>query len=178
LDGRLHIPGIQWSPMRLGRGSVIGKHVKLGRNVKIWNLAYIGDHSVIGDDVVIGSLAHIDYKVTIGRGTHVQGLVYIAPLSRIGSNVFIGPGAMLTNDPYPPSKRLVGVVIEDEAVIGAGAVIRAGVTIGRRAVVGMGSVVLDDVPPETVVAGVPARKLYSRSEYDRRREMWESSQPT
>ncbi len=152
----------------------IGKNVKMGRNVRIWHYAYVGDNVEIGDDVVIGSLAHIDRDVKIGSGTRIQGLVYIPPLTVIGRNVFIGPAAVFTNDPYPPSRRLIGVKVEDEAVIGARSVILAGVTIGRRSVVAMGSVVVRDVPPETVVAGVPARILYSREEYDRKRAAWES----
>ncbi len=152
----------------------VGKNVKMGRNVKIWHYAYVGDNVEIGDDVVIGSLAHVDRDVKIGSGTRIQGLVYIPPYTVIGRNVFIGPAAVFTNDPYPPSRRMVGVTVEDEAVIGARSVILAGVTIGRRSVVAMGSVVVRDVPPEAVVAGVPARIIYSREEYDRKRAAWES----
>ena len=152
----------------------VGKNVKLGKNVKIWHYAYVGDNVEIGDDVVIGSLAHVDRDVKIGSGTRIQGLVYIPPLTVIGRNVFIGPAAVFTNDPYPPSNRMIGVTVEDEAVVGARSVILAGVTVGRRSVVAMGSVVVRDVPPETVVAGVPAKIMYSREEYDRKRSAWES----
>ncbi|BBE43003.1 MAG TPA: N-acetyltransferase [Nitrososphaeria archaeon] len=152
----------------------VGKNVKMGKNVKIWHYAYVGDNVEIGDDVMIGSLAHVDRDVKIGSGTRIQGLVYIPPLTVIGRNVFVGPAAVFTNDPYPPSNRMIGVTVEDEAVIGARSVILAGVTVGRRSVVAMGSVVVRDVPPETVVAGVPARIMYSREEYDRKRSAWES----
>ncbi len=152
----------------------VAPDVKLGKNVRIWNFAYVGSGSVIGDNVKIGSLAHVDYKVRIGSNTKIEGLVYIPPLSRIGRNVFIGPGAVLTNDPYPPSKKWVGVTIEDGAVIGGGAVIRAGVKVGRNSVVAMGAVVTKDVPPGKIVMGVPARVAYSREEYDKKRASWES----
>jgi acetyltransferase-like isoleucine patch superfamily enzyme len=152
----------------------VGRNVKMGKNVKIWHYAYVGDNVEIGDNVMIGSLAHVDRDVKIGDGTRVQGLVYIPPMTVIGRNVFIGPAAVFTNDPYPPSDRMIGVTVEDEAVIGARSVILAGVKVGRRSVVAMGSVVVRDVPPETVVAGVPARILYSREEYDRKRAVWES----
>jgi acetyltransferase-like isoleucine patch superfamily enzyme len=147
---------------------------KIGKNVRIWNFAYVGAGSVIGDNVKIGSLAHVDYDVRIGRGTKIEGLAYIPPLSRIGRNVFIGPAAVLTNDPYPPSTKMVGVTIRDGAVIGARAVIRAGITVGRRSVVAMGAVVTKDVPDGMVVMGVPARVVYSRKEFDIRMKEWES----
>ena len=116
----------------------ISKTAKIGNNVKIWHFTYIGDRVEIGDNVTIGSLTHVDYDVKIGDNTKIEGLVYIPPLSRIGKNVFIGPSAVLTNDPYPPSKKLAGVTIKDEAVIGAKAVIKAGVTIGKGSFVAMG----------------------------------------
>jgi acetyltransferase-like isoleucine patch superfamily enzyme len=153
----------------------VSPEAKLGRNVRVWHFSYVGKGSEIGDDVKIGSLAHIDYDVKVGSGTMIEGSVYIPPMSRIGKGVFIGPAAVLTNDPYPPSKKMTGVTIEDGAVIGARAVIKAGVTVGRRAVVAMGAVVTKDVPPEKVVMGVPARVVYSRKEFDAKMKAWERS---
>jgi len=151
----------------------ISSKATIGKNVKIWNFVYVGDDVEIGDNVKIGSLAHIDYDVKIGENTLIEGMVYIPPLSRIGKNVFIGPAAALTNDPYPRSKKLVGVTIEDGAIIGAGAVIKAGVTIGKNSVVAMGAVVITDVPENTVVVGNPAKEKYSREEYDKKHKKWE-----
>ncbi|MCH6571654.1 MAG: N-acetyltransferase [Thaumarchaeota archaeon] len=153
----------------------VSEKAKIGKNVKIWNFAYVGDNVEIGDNVKIGSLAHIDYDVKIGENTLIEGMVYIPPLSRIGKNVFIGPTAALTNDPYPRSKKMIGVTIEDGAIIGAGAVIKAGVTIGKNSVVAMGSVVIKDVPPNIVVVGNPAKEKFSREEYDKKHSNWEQS---
>jgi acetyltransferase-like isoleucine patch superfamily enzyme len=52
-----------------------------------------------------------------------------------------------------------GVVVEDDAWIGAGAIITDGVTVGRGAVVAAGAVVTQDIPSHTVVGGVPAQEL-------------------
>ena len=150
----------------------ISDKAKIGQNVKIWHYSYVGENTEIGDNVKIGSLVHIDYNVKIGANSMIEGAVYIPPLSRIGSNVFIGPAAALTNDPFPPSGKMIGVTIEDGAIIGSRAVIKAGVTIGKNSVVAMGAVVTKDVPSNTVVVGVPAKEKYSREEYDKKQKQW------
>jgi acetyltransferase-like isoleucine patch superfamily enzyme len=153
----------------------ISDKAKIGKNVKIWHFTYVGDNTVIGDNVKIGSLSHIDYDVVIGENTMIEGLVYIPPKSRIEKNVFIGPAASLTNDPYPPSGKMVGVVIKEGAIIGSRAVVLAGVTVGKNSVVAMGSVVTKDVPDNTVVVGVPAIIKYSREVYDKKQKEWKES---
>jgi len=156
----------------------VAPDAKLGRNVRVWHHAYVGSGTILGDNVKIGSLAHVDYDVRIGKNTKVEGGAYIPPLTRIGKNAFIGPGAVITNDPYPMSSRMIGVKIEDDAIIGAHAVIKAGVTVGRRSVVAMGAVVTKDVPPGVVVLGSPARVVYGREEYDAKKLRWESGAPS
>ena len=153
----------------------ISEKAKIGDNVKIWHFAYVGENTEIGDNVKIGSLAHVDYDVKIGSNTMIEGLVYIPPLSRIGKNVFIGPSASLTNDPFPPSEKLIGVTVNDNVIIGSKAVIKAGVTVGENSVVAMGAVVTKDVPPNTVVGGVPAKIMYSKEEYDKKQLDWKKS---
>ena len=153
----------------------ISDKAKIGKIVKIWHFAYVGDNTVIGDNVKIGSLSHIDYDVVIGENTMIEGLVYIPPKSRIEKNVFIGPAVSLTNDPYPPSGKMVGVVIKEGAIIGSKAVVLAGVTVGKNSVVAMGSVVTKDVPDNTVVVGVPAIIKYSREVYDKKQKEWKES---
>ena len=50
-----------------------------------------------------------------------------------------------------------------------------GITVGKNSVVAMGAVVTKDVPPDTVVAGVPAKIKYSREEYDKKQSEWKRS---
>ncbi len=81
----------------------------------------------------------------------------------IEDDVQIGPHVNLTSENHPldPADRktllLQPVIIRRNAWIGAGATILPGITIGENAIVAAGSVVSRDVPPNTVVAGVPAR---------------------
>ena len=153
----------------------VSETAKIGNNVKIWHFSYIGDNVEIGDNVKIGALAHVDYNVKIGNDTKIEGQAYIPPLSRIGKNVFIGPSVTLTNDPYPMCNKMIGVTIQDNAIVGARAVIKAGVTIGTSSVVGMGAVVTRDVPENSVVIGSPATIRYTREEYDKKQRTWKES---
>ena len=152
----------------------ISETAKIGKNVKIWHFSYIGNNSEIVDNVSIGSLVHIDYNVKIGDNTRIEGSVYIPPLTTIGKNVFIGPCAAFTNDPYPMSPKMTGVIVEDGAIVGGRAVFKAGITVGKNSVIAMGAVVTKDVPPNVVVMGHPATVRYSREEYDQKKKNWNS----
>jgi acetyltransferase-like isoleucine patch superfamily enzyme len=152
----------------------ISASAKMGKNVRVWHFTYIGDNAEVGDNTKVGSLVHIDYNVRIGSDCKIEGMVYIPPLTRIGDRVFVGPGVVFTNDPYPMSDRMVGVTVEDDAVVCAGAVLRPGVNVGARSVVGMGAVVTGDVPPDSVVYGNPATVRYGRDVYLRKKLEWET----
>lgn len=95
-------------------------------------------------------------------------------LIKIGNNVAITEGVLLnTHDGGTwvfreeiPDIRVFGpIVIEDNCLIGTNAQIFPGVTIGRNSIVGAGSVVITDVPANTIVMGVPARKFGSIEKY-------------
>lgn len=75
----------------------------------------------------------------------------------VGKNCHIGAGTVLAGVIEPPSAN--PVVIEDDVLIGANAVILEGVRVGKGAVVAAGAVVTQDVPPHTVVAGIPAKVI-------------------
>ena len=148
-------------------GAIISDYVETGHYVLIRERTFIGQHSLIGSYTVI------DGEVRIGSHVRVQSGVYLPPKTVIEDNVFLGPFVIVTNDKYPPSKRLAGVIIRRGAIIGAGAVIIAGVEIGEYSVVAAGAVVTKDVRPYTVVAGVPARPISTRDEYEKRKRQYE-----
>ncbi|MCI4438177.1 MAG: N-acetyltransferase [Ignisphaera sp.] len=157
------------------RGTIIYENVKLGNNCETGHNVLIREHVSIGDGCKIGSYTIIDGYVSIGSNTVIQSAVYIPPKVIIGSGVFIAPRVVFTNDRYPPSSRLIETVIEDDAVIGANATIVAGIRIGKGAVIAAGSVVTKSVEPYTVVAGIPAKPIMTRDEYERRKKEYEKA---
>ncbi len=153
--------------------SVVYERVRIGNRVQTGHAVLIREDTVIGDGTVVGTHAVIDGRVTIGEDVSIQSGTYIPPESRIGDRVFLAPFVVITNDKYPASKRLLGVTVEDDAVIGANAVLISGVRIGEGAVVASGAVVTRDVPPRKVVIGVPARVVMNREEYERKKREYE-----
>lgn len=145
-----------------------GKNVKLGKGVEIWNHVVIQDNVEIGDNVKIGSFCDIGKNVKLGDGAWIQCHVSIPNRCTIGKNVFIGPQTFISNSRFPPAGDF-DPAIEDNVVIGGNCSI---VTrrIGRWAVIGAGSVVVKDVSEREVWAGNPAKFLYTRDRYERRKE--------
>lgn len=124
-------------------------------NARIEPGAMIRDNVTIGDHAVIMMGAIINIGATIGEGTMIDMGAILGGRAQIGKNCHIGAGAVLAGVIEPPSAS--PVIIEDDVLIGANAVVVEGVHIGKGAVVGAGSIVLNDVPANAVVAGNPAR---------------------
>ena len=154
-------------------GTIIYETAKLADDVETGHNVLIREGSRVGKGSRIGSSVKLDGLVIIGRNVSIQSNAYLPHLTRVGDNVFIAPNVCFTNDPYPQSGRMIGVIVEDDAIICANATILAGVRIGRGAVVGAGSVVTRDVPEETVVIGNPARPYINRMEYEKRKRRWQ-----
>jgi len=75
----------------------------------------------------------------------------------VGSNCHIGAGTVLAGVIEPPSAQ--PVIIEDDVMIGANVVILEGIKVGKGAVIAAGSVVINNVEPNMVMAGIPAKPL-------------------
>ncbi len=119
--------------------------------------AIIRDQVEIGNNAVIMMGASINIGAVVGEGTMIDMNVVLGGRATVGKNCHIGAGAVLAGVIEPPSAK--PVVVEDNVVVGANAVVLEGVTVGKGAVVAAGAIVTEDVPPNTVVAGVPARVI-------------------
>ncbi|MTH53092.1 2,3,4,5-tetrahydropyridine-2,6-dicarboxylate N-acetyltransferase [Bacillus mangrovi] len=119
--------------------------------------AIIRDQVEIGDNAVIMMGASINIGAVIGEGTMIDMNVVMGGRATVGKNCHIGAGSVLAGVIEPPSAK--PVVIEDDVLVGANAVILEGVTVGKGAVVAAGAIVVEDVAPYTVVAGTPAKKI-------------------
>lgn len=119
--------------------------------------AIIRDQVEIGDNAVIMMGAVINIGAVIGEGTMIDMGAILGGRATVGKNCHIGAGTVLAGVIEPPSAK--PVIVEDDVLIGANAVVLEGVTIGKGAIVAAGAVVIDDVPSYTVVGGTPARKL-------------------
>jgi len=126
-----------------------------GINARIEPGAYIRDMVGIGDNAVIMMGAVINIGVEIGEGTMVDMNAVLGGRVKVGKMCHVGAGAVLAGVIEPPSAQ--PVVLEDDVLVGANAVVLEGVRIGQGSVVAAGAVVTEDVPPFSVVAGTPAR---------------------
>jgi len=154
----------------IGAGTRIGSHTvimagsTLGQRCIVGDNAGIRERCTLGDDVVVGRSVTVENDTTIGSRTKMQSGAYVTAYMTIEEDVFIAPMVVTTNDNYMgrTEKRfaeLKGATIRRGARIGGGAHLLPGVEIGEEAFVATGAIVTRDVPPRTVVVGVPARSL-------------------
>jgi acetyltransferase-like isoleucine patch superfamily enzyme len=158
------------APLELGAGTVVSTGAIVFAGTRIGARAIIGDQAcvrercVVGNDVVIGRGSLVENDTTVGDRTKIQADAYVTAYSILEEDVFIAPRVITTNDNFMgrTEKRHAlrkGPTIRRGARVGAGAVICPAVEIGAEAFVGAGAVVVQDVPPQAVVVGNPARVL-------------------
>lgn len=111
----------------------------------------------IGQGAVIMMGAVLNIGAVVGEGTMIDMGAVLGGRATVGAHCHIGAGAVLAGVVEPASAT--PVVIEDNVLIGANAVVIEGVRVGRDAVVAAGAVVIEDVPEGAVVAGSPARVI-------------------
>jgi len=146
----------------------IAPDVKLGENVKIYNFVNLYGCE-IGDHTKIGVFVEVQKNACIGKHCKISSHTFICEGVTIEDNVFVGHSVVFINDTYPRATNSNGelkseedwkvepILVKKGASIGSNSTILGNVTIGENAIIGAGSVVTEDVPPNVIVAGNPAR---------------------
>ena len=143
------------------QGIVFGDRVTVGRGAMISPTGIFAGEP--GEGLRVGDNANIGHYAVIGCSGFIS----------IGARVLMGPHVCLiaenheSGDPEAPIKAQgvsrAPITIEDDVWIGSGAIVLAGVNVGHGSIIAAGAVVTSDVPPGSVVAGVPARLVRSRA---------------
>ena len=126
-------------------------------NARIEPGALIRERVEIGNNAVIMMGAVINIGTVIGEGTMIDMGAVLGGRATVGKNCHIGAGTVLAGVVEPASAT--PVIVEDNVLIGANAVVIEGIRVGEGAVVAAGAVVVEDVPANAVVAGCPARVI-------------------
>jgi len=141
---------------------ILGKSVILNAFINLYGCQ-------IGDNTKIGTFVEIQKGAKIGKNCKISSHTFICEGVTIEDNVFVGHNVTFINDLYPRATTASGKLQTDEdwtciptlvqkgASIGSSATLLSGITVGENAIIGAGSVVTKDVPPDTIVAGNPAK---------------------
>ncbi|MBQ0855190.1 acyltransferase [Streptomyces sp. BH-SS-21] len=127
--------------------------LRLGENSYIAGHAYVTGEITTGSDCTVNPYATVRGRIVLGDGVRIG-----AHSSLLGFNHGFGPDLPVHRQPLTSK----GITVGDDVWIGSNVVVLDGVTIGDHCVVGAGAVVTKDLPPWSVAAGNPARRLRDR----------------
>ena len=141
---------------------LLGKNVVLNDFINLYGCT-------IGDGTKIGPFVEVQKNAIIGKNCKISSHTFICEGVTIEDEVFVGHGVVFINDKYPRATNesgelqteedweVVTTIIKRGASIGSNSTLLCGITVGAGAIVGAGSVVINDVPDNIVVAGNPAQ---------------------
>ncbi|MEA2054364.1 MAG: acyltransferase [Candidatus Thermoplasmatota archaeon] len=151
----------------IGNNAVIRSHTVIyagntvGNNFQTGHGTLIRENNRIGNNVSVGSHTVIERDNIIEDNVRIHTGCFIPEFVIIKKKAWLGPGVTILNVLHPPCPKFEecakSVVIEENAKIGGNVTILPRVTIGKNALIGAGSVVTEDIPPDSVAVGNPAR---------------------
>jgi UDP-2-acetamido-3-amino-2,3-dideoxy-glucuronate N-acetyltransferase len=155
-------PAVVGEGVTVCAGAVVVAGARLEAGSVVGDQAHVRERSVVGEGSVVGRGSQVDCDVAVGAGVRIQTNCYLTGYSVLENDVFVGPGTTLTNDDTigrRAEQPLRGATLRRACRVGGGVVIAPAVEVGEEAFVAAGAVVVSDVPPRTVVMGVPAREV-------------------
>jgi acetyltransferase-like isoleucine patch superfamily enzyme len=143
---------------------ILGKDVVLNDFINLYGCT-------IGDGTRIGPFVEVQKNAIIGKCCKIQSHTFICEGVTIEDEVFVSHGVMFINDKLPRATNdsgelqteedwsVITTLVKRGASIGSNVTVMCGITVGSRSIVGAGSVVINDVPDNVIVAGNPARVI-------------------
>ena len=133
---------------------------KIGKRSSIWAFVNIMNGVQIGENCNICDRCFLESGVTVGDNVTIKTGVSLWSGLVIEDNVFVGPGVQFCNDKMPRSKQYTKHMVtrlHEGCSIGSGSVILPGIIIGNNAMIGAGSVVTKNIPPNSIAFGNPCK---------------------
>jgi acetyltransferase-like isoleucine patch superfamily enzyme len=160
--------------LEIGDDSVIRSHTviylgsKIGKGLQTGHGALIRENNLIGDNVSIGTHTIIERENIIEDRVRLHSNCFIPEFVEIREGAWLAPSVTILNVTHPPCPKAnecaQGVVIGRNAKIGGNVTIGPRVTIGENSLIGAGSMVVDDIPADSVAVGNPAKVIKKISE--------------
>lgn len=149
----------------IGSDSLIRSHViiysgsQFGSNLITGHRVTIRERTIAGHHCMFGSYTDIQGYCEFGNYNRLHSYVNVGQESHLGDFVFIYPFVVLTNDPTPPSSKLLGVNVGDYSQISTGAILLPGTEIGKFCLVAANSTVGGKFSEDVFISGNPAKSV-------------------
>lgn len=154
--------------VNIGKGVIIRGGCKIQKGVEIGDYTFLNEFTQVDSNCKsIGKYCSISHGVKIGMGPHPTDFVSTSPIFYETYRGYV------KEQLYDEYKDKGYTVVGNDVLIGANAVILAGVNVGDGAVIGAGTVVIKDVPPYAIVAGNPAKIIKYRFDKETIEELLE-----
>jgi len=146
-------------------GTIIYASCRFGRGFQTGHRACIRENSIFGESCSFGTMSQSDGDITVGDNCRFHNNVFIATYTTTEDNVHFYPMSCTVDSLHPPcQKGRQGPYLESGVIVGAKVLILPRVRVHKGAVIAGASVVTHDVPPNTVMAGVPAKAVKMKDE--------------
>ena len=156
--------------------AIIDDGAQIGSGSRVWHFVHVSAGAKVGANVSLGQGVFIGNNVTIGDNCKIQNNVSVFDNVVLHEGVFCGPSVVFTNVYNPRAlierkEEYRDTVVRRGASLGANCTIVCGVIIEEFAFVGAGAVVTSDVPAFALMVGVPARQVGWMSEFGERLDL-------